>query len=82
MRANIASNMHQVGMVGSNLITTPTKKLIYHTCVKEVDDNVKEAVIKYSEYNEELQKQLDATEVQQFLPETLNDYHVMNHIYT
>ena len=48
MRANIASNMHQVGMVGSNLITTPTKKLIYHTCVKEVDDNVKDAVIKYS----------------------------------
>jgi hypothetical protein len=48
MRANIASNMNQVGMVGGNLITTPSKKLIYHTCVKEVDDNVRNAEIKYS----------------------------------
>ena len=48
MRANIASNMTQVGLVGGTLITTPSKKLVYHTCVKAVDDNVKEAVIKYS----------------------------------
>lgn len=48
MRANIASNMTQVGMVGGTLITTPSKELIYHTCIKAVDDDVKTAIIRYS----------------------------------
>ena len=46
MRENILSNIHQVSAVGgSYIITTPTKNIIYHTYIKEVDDNLKEAKI-------------------------------------
>ena len=46
MRANILSNIHQVGLVGGGyVITTPQKNLIYHNYIKSVDDNVNHAVI-------------------------------------
>ena len=46
MRENIRSNMHQVGVHGGGYVyTTPTKNLVYHTYIKEVKDDVKEAVI-------------------------------------
>jgi len=35
---NMAANIHQAGMVGFG-ITTPDKKLIYHTYIKEADPN-------------------------------------------
>ena len=39
MRANILSNMHQVGLVGGGyIITTPQKNLAYHTYIKDVPD--------------------------------------------
>ncbi len=39
MRANILSNIHQVGLVGGGyIITTPQKNLSYHTYVKSVAD--------------------------------------------
>jgi hypothetical protein len=46
MRENILSNIHEVSAVGgSYIITTPTKNIVYHTYIKEVDDNLKEAKI-------------------------------------
>lgn len=46
MRANILSNIHQVGLVGGGyVITTPSKNLIYHNYIKSVDDNLQNAVI-------------------------------------
>ena len=37
MKANILSNIHQVGLVGSGyVITTPQKNLCYHTYIKDV----------------------------------------------
>ncbi len=36
MADNLAANIHQVGMVGMG-VTTPDKKLIYHTFIKESD---------------------------------------------
>lgn len=46
MRANILSNIHQVGVVGGGyVITTPNKNLVYHTYIKEVADDVKHAKI-------------------------------------
>jgi hypothetical protein len=38
MTDNMVANIHQVGMVGFG-ITTPDKKLIYHTYIKEADPN-------------------------------------------
>ena len=35
---NLAANIHQVGLVGFGM-TTPDKKLIYHTYIKEADPN-------------------------------------------
>ena len=46
MRQNILSNIHQVGVVGGGYVyTTPQKNLIYHTYIKKVADDVKDAVI-------------------------------------
>ena len=45
MRANILSNIHQVGMVGGQLLSTPNKRLIYHTYLKQVSDTVQYANI-------------------------------------
>ena len=46
MRENILSNIHQVGLVGGGyVITTPQKNLVYHTYIKNVADNVQDAVI-------------------------------------
>ena len=45
MKNNIMANMHQVGMVGGQLITTPSKELVYHTHVSHVDDNVTDVEI-------------------------------------
>ena len=46
MRENILSNIHQVGLVGGGyVITTPQKNLVYHTYIKNVADNVEDAVI-------------------------------------
>jgi len=46
MRANILSNIHQVGLVGGGyVITTPSKNIVYHTYIKDVDNNLKEAKI-------------------------------------
>ena len=46
MRENILSNIHQVGLVGGGyVITTPQKNLVYHTYIKNVADNVTDAVI-------------------------------------
>ena len=45
MKDNIIANMHQVGMVGGQLITTPSKELIYHTYIADVADDVTEAVL-------------------------------------
>ena len=46
MRENIRSNMHQVGVhAGGYVYTTPSKNLVYHTFIKKVGDDVKEAVI-------------------------------------
>ena len=46
MRNNILSNMHQVGLVGGGyVITTPNKNIVYHTYVKNVPENTKDAVI-------------------------------------
>ena len=46
MRENILSNIHQVGLVGGGyIITTPQKNLVYHTYVKEVGNDVTNAVI-------------------------------------
>ncbi len=45
MRANILSNIHQVGMVGGQLLTTPNKSLVYHSYLKEVNDTVQYANI-------------------------------------
>ena len=46
MRANILSNIHQVGLVGGGyVITTPSKNLIYHNYIKSVADDVQNAVI-------------------------------------
>ncbi len=46
MRENIMSNIHQVGMTGGGyIISTPQKNLVYHTFLKEVKDNVTDAVI-------------------------------------
>ena len=39
MRENILSNIHQVGLVGGGyVITTPSKNIIYHTYIKNVED--------------------------------------------
>ncbi len=39
MRNNILSNIHQVGFVGGGyVITTPTKNIVYHTYIKNVED--------------------------------------------
>ena len=47
MRENILSNIHQVGLVGGGyVITTPQKNLVYHTFVRNVADDVQDAVIK------------------------------------
>lgn len=46
MRANILSNIHQVGLVGGGyVITTPSKNIIYHTYIKNVADTQEDAVI-------------------------------------
>ena len=46
MRENILSNIHQLGMVGGGyIITTPQKNIVYHTYIKDVADDVKDAVI-------------------------------------
>ena len=46
MKANILSNIHQVGFTGSGyVITTPQKNLCYHTYIKEVPASTTEAVI-------------------------------------
>ena len=45
MRANILSNIHQVGMVGGQLLTTPNKSLVYHSYLKQVSDTVQYANI-------------------------------------
>ena len=46
MRENILSNIHQVGLVGGGyVITTPQKNLVFHTYIKEVANNVQNAVI-------------------------------------
>jgi len=46
MRANILSNIHQVGVVGGGyIITTPSKNIVYHTYIKSVDDTTKVAKI-------------------------------------
>ena len=46
MRANILSNIHQVGLVGGGyVITTPNKNIVYHTYVKDVPKETKDAVI-------------------------------------
>ncbi|MBO4849294.1 MAG: leucine-rich repeat protein [Prevotella sp.] len=46
MRENILSNIQQVGLVGGGyVITTPQKNLVYHTYVKEVGDDVTDAVV-------------------------------------
>ncbi|MBQ8712112.1 MAG: leucine-rich repeat protein, partial [Prevotella sp.] len=46
MRANILSNMHQVGLVGGGyVITTPQKNLCYHTYIKDVPASTTDAVI-------------------------------------
>ena len=46
MRANILSNMHQVGLVGGGyVITTPQKNLCYHTYIKDVPASTTEAII-------------------------------------
>ena len=46
MRANILSNIHQVGLLGGGyVITTPSKNLLYHMYVKNVADETKDAVI-------------------------------------
>ena len=46
MRENILSNIHQVGSVGGGYVfTTPQKNIVYHTYIKEVSDDVKDAVI-------------------------------------
>ena len=46
MRENILSNIHQVGSVGGGYVfTTPQKNIVYHTYIKEVSDDVKNAVI-------------------------------------
>ena len=47
MRENILSNIYQVGLVGGGyVITTPQKNLVYHTFVRNVADDVQDAVIK------------------------------------
>ena len=46
MKANILSNIHQVGLVGGGyVITTPQKNLSYHTYIKEVPESTTDAVI-------------------------------------
>ena len=45
MKDNIIANMHQVGMVGGQLITTPSKELVYHTYIADVADDVTDAKI-------------------------------------
>ena len=46
MKANILSNIHQVGLVGSGyVITTPQKNLCYHTYIKDVPASTTDAVI-------------------------------------
>ena len=46
MRANILSNIHQVSVMGGGyVITTPVKNIVYHTYIKNVADNVTDAVI-------------------------------------
>ena len=45
MKDNIISNMHQVGFVGGQLITTPSKELIYHTSLKQFADGYSAADI-------------------------------------
>ena len=46
MRQNILSNIHQVGLVGGGyLITTPQKNIVYHTYIKSIGNDVKDAVI-------------------------------------
>ncbi len=46
MRANILSNIHQVGLVGGGyVITTPSKNLLYHTYIKNVSGNHENVVI-------------------------------------
>ena len=46
MRANILSNIHQVGLVGGGyVITTPQKNIVYHTYIKSVSNDVNDAVI-------------------------------------
>ena len=46
MRQNILSNIHQVGSVGGGYVfTTPQKNLVYHTYIKNVSDDVTDAVI-------------------------------------
>ena len=46
MKANILSNIHQVGLVGGGyVITTPQKNLCYHTYIKDVPTSTTDAVI-------------------------------------
>ena len=46
MRENILSNIHQVSLVGGGyVVTTPTKKIIYHTYIKEVSAKATDVVI-------------------------------------
>lgn len=46
MKANILSNIHQVGLVGGGyVITTPQKNLCYHTYIKDVPASTTDAVI-------------------------------------
>ena len=46
MRENIASNIHQWGLVGGGyVITTPQKNLCYHTYIKAVPDTTTQAMI-------------------------------------
>ena len=46
MKANILSNIHQVGLVGGGyIITTPQKNLCYHTYIKDVPASTTDAVI-------------------------------------
>ena len=46
MRENILSNIHQVGLVGGGyVITTPSKNIVYHTYIKDVDNDLTVAKI-------------------------------------
>ena len=52
MRENILSNIHQVGLVGGGyVITTPSKNIVYHTYIKDVED--KEEVTIYAGFDDD-----------------------------